>query len=328
MMLRGGISASGSLSDHPPPPPPVWRPCSRPDPTGFKAYWTQEAGSSAWSHESLDLLQAVQADPQPAASSIGMLQQTKSEVVYAVKDPCASGLTTRRMRLVLLPEDEEPEQEDENETRFCEREFFDRGSSSDRLSGWLHRHCPDKQTLQEISEPTRSTIRTDLPTTQSTLCPSLSSRSGCSHKHNRKPSQFSPNRHALNAGSGCLAWCCFRRSHHRAKTDPGKLALCSSSAGPGAGSPFRSGDFFRDGERINGMRRRRPDEARRMLRGPVLVLFVFIGIALAAVGVAVGFILINANLLNSKPGICSTLNSSNQLVRKRLCKEFVDDPFV
>lgn len=312
-MLRGGISASGSLADHPPPPPPVWRPCSRPDPSGFKAYWTQEAGSTTWSHESLDLLQAVQADPQPAASSIGMLQQGKSEVVYAVKDPCVSGLTTRRMRLVLLPEDEEPEPEDEHETRFCEREFFCRGSNSDTLSGWLHRSCADTQTLQEISEPTRVTARTDLPTNQSTLCPSLSSRSGCSHKHNRKSAQFSPNRHALNTGSGCLSWCCFRRNRS-VKTDPGKLALCSSSAGPGAGSPFRSGDFFRDGERISGMRRRRPDEARRMLRGPVLVLFVFIGIALAAVGVAVGFILINTNLLNSKPNIDSS--KSDRSVRK------------
>lgn len=307
-MLRGGISASGSLADHPPPPPPVWRPCSRPDPPGnFKAYWTQEAGPTTWSHESLDLLQAVQGDPppQPTSSSIGLLQQGKSEVVYAVKDPCASGLTstTRRMRLVLLPEDDEPEPDDENETRFCEREFFCRASNRDALSGWLHRGCSDKPTtLQEISEPARLPVRTttDLPTDHVTLCPSLSSRSGCSHKHNRKPAQFSPNRHSLNPGSGCLAWCCFRRTR-AAKTDPGKLALCSSSsAGVGAGSPFRSSDFFRDGERIGGMRRRRPDEARRMLRGPVLVLFVFIGIALAAVGVAVGFILINTNLLNSK----------------------------
>src|ERR1700733_6618845 len=107
-MLRGGIPASGSLVDHPPPPPPGWRPpCSRPDPSEFKAYWTQEAGSTTWSHESLDLLQTIQTDPQPpAASSIGLLQQGKSEIVYAVKDPCASGHTTRRMRLVLLPEDD------------------------------------------------------------------------------------------------------------------------------------------------------------------------------------------------------------------------------
>lgn len=295
LLGRAGISTLGPFPDPPLPPPPLWRPPhQKTDTFGFKVRRSGGDGGGGNS-ESIDLLQSAR-DPDPGITDH---RRGKAEVIYAVKDPCASG--RRRMRIVLLPEDDdddglEPEPEDEDfETQFC----------SD--SQEIFRHPPScSSTWQQQQQEPPSASAVDVPvdpTRTTTLSLSLGPpRSFSKANEGQLRSRPSDRRfHDL----GCCAFvpvCCLRNQKRATLYSP---SFSSSSGTRGGDGLFRTRDCSRDTRdqiagRIRRLRHQRRDADVRRLSAPVIVLFIFIGIALAAVGVAVGFMLINTNLLQSK----------------------------
>lgn len=302
---RTGISPHGSFPDLQIPPPPVWRPHHQriSESLRFKVRWSSDDGrSSPGNPEAIDLLQTtVQPDSESGPKK---RLPTKPEVVYAVREPGTSGAAPTgrrrrrpRMRIVLLPEDDE-----------C-LETLSVGGGGDDDGELVRRRSVAHGPLPETNDPER--IAADHVI--------LAAR-GRRHVYRKSPSAglpVSPIRRLRSSFRCCcccpLSLCCCPRSDpERSGSGPAGRILHPPSGllrgglggGGGGESPFRSSEFLRDADSIGRLkrtrrRRRRVGDVKRF-SAPVIFLFVFAGIALAAVGVAVGFVLINTNLFQSK----------------------------
>lgn len=308
---RTGISPHGSFPpDLPLPPPPVWRPHHQrsSESLRLKVRWSSsdDGRPSPVNPEAIDLLQTTVVQPPDPGSGTKRLPP---EVVYAVRDPGTSGGAAPtgsgrrrppRMRIVLLPEDDE----------CSETISVSGGGEGDDDRELFRRRSSAHGSLPDANDPER------IPADHVIV--------GRRHVHRKSPSaglSVSPIRRLRSSFRCCR--CCLRSDPEgsgpegRILHPPSGLRGGFGGGGGGGGeSPFRSSEFLRDADsmgrlRIRRRRRRRVGDVRRF-SAPVIFLFVFVGIALAAVGVAVGFVLINTNLIQSRISKSHFTNISKQ----------------